>query len=288
MKAIKKAICIINYKKPQASILAEKAIKFLSYSGVSFTAPIGAIGYSAHALENYKEEIAASNADVAIIFGGDGTLIKSSGILAPLGIPVMGVNLGTLGFLISVEPSAMEESLTFLVSGDYTLENRILLQGSLIRGDKVLHEFSAVNDIVVNNSVVARTIYLDCIINGERSIPYEGDGVVIATPTGSTAYSLSAGGPIVLPQTDVFLITPVAPHNLYARPIVTSSNSEVIIIYKSEDLKALVTYDGQGQYQMETGDQVVVRKGEHKAQFVWVGKQKFLTNLRHKMCSGVK
>ncbi|MDD4572211.1 MAG: NAD(+)/NADH kinase, partial [Clostridia bacterium] len=248
MQAIKEAICIINYKKPQAPILAMQAVDFLSAMGVNFSFPAEGIGYSVHSLSDYEEELKKTKAQIAIIFGGDGTLINTSRVLAPLGIPVLGVNLGTLGFLTGVEPMAMNESLAYLATGDYVLESRMLLQGSLLRNNSVMAEFSAINDIVINNSGIARTIALDCLINGEHSIPYEGDGVVVATPTGSTAYSLSAGGPIVLPQTEVFLITPIAPHNLYARPIVASSETEIRIVYQTRDMKGLVTYDGQGRY----------------------------------------
>lgn len=288
MQAITQAICIINYKKPQAPVLAKQAVDFLSQMGVAFQLPAEGVGYSVHSLSENTEALQHSKAQIALIFGGDGTLINASRVLAPFGIPVMGVNLGTLGFLTGVEPAMMQESLVSLATGDYVLESRLLLQGALMRKGSVMAEFSAINDIVVNNSGIARTISLDCLINGEHSIPYEGDGVVVATSTGSTAYSLSAGGPIVLPQTDVFLITPIAAHNLYARPIVASSESEIEIVYRTNDLKGLVTYDGQGRYEMEPGDSVVITKNKYHTQFVWVGNRKFLTNLRKKMCNGVK
>ncbi len=290
---ITKVLFIVNCQKDVGMVVANKTKNLLDDLGVSLFLPnyVDAdnveIGFSAHDLPSLKQQLEntpeAELPQMAMIFGGDGTLIHAARLLAPFKIGVLGVNLGRLGFLTAVEPDQLEIVLPEIISGKYHSEEKMQLKGKLIRNGQVIVEYWAQNDIVVSNVEVSRMIGLDISINGKKANGINGDGLILATPTGSTAYSLSAGGPIVLPESEVFVITPVAAHGLYSRSMVVPANSEVEISCTRVRSTASIAFDGQSAFEVLADDQIIITKHEYEATFIWPEDGAFLNNLNQKL-----
>ena len=200
-----------------------------------------------------------AGADLAIVIGGDGTLLNTARTFAPKHVPIVGINLGRLGFLVDVLPKKLIETLTEILDGQYTTEERFLLNAKIIRDDKVIEETLAVNDVVINNDFKTRMIEFfthidDHYVNHERA-----DGIIIATPTGSTAYSLSAGGPILHPSLNAITLVPICPHTLNHRPLVIDSSVNITIGIDPEcRTPAQVSFDGQVNFKLQAGDRVSI------------------------------
>jgi NAD+ kinase len=208
--------------------------------------------------------------DIAIVVGGDGTLLNSARALIDYKVPLVGINLGRLGFLTDITPQTMIDYLgDILIKGDYLMEERSLLHCSVIREGKSISESDAFNDVVIHKWNIARMIELETHINGSFVNLQRLDGLIIATPTGSTAYALSAGGPILHPLLDAFAIVPVCPHTLTSRPIVVESNSIIkVVVCESNQTNTQVTCDGQVTYGLVAGDQVEIRKKERTVRLI--------------------
>lgn len=208
--------------------------------------------------------------DIAIVVGGDGTLLNSARALIDYKVPLVGINLGRLGFLTDITPQTMIDYLSdILIKGDYLMEDRSLLHCSVIREEKSISESDAFNDVVIHKWNIARMIELETHINGSFVNLQRLDGLIVATPTGSTAYALSAGGPILHPLLDAFAIVPVCPHTLTSRPIVVESNSIIkVVVCESNQNNTQVTCDGQVTYGLVAGDQVEIRKKERAVRLI--------------------
>jgi NAD+ kinase len=193
-----------------------------------------------------------------VVLGGDGTLLLAAKQLAQLGAPILGVNLGHLGFLTEVEVPEIYSSLAAVLRGEYVCDERQMLRAQVVRDAQVLAQFEAMNDVVVAKGPFARLINLETFVDSAYVTTYPADGVIIATPTGSTAYSLSAGGPILTPDLDVMVLTPICPHSFFDRSIVLSRRQEVRIRIRTDHRDTLVTIDGQDVHPLEDGDEVVV------------------------------
>jgi NAD+ kinase len=199
--------------------------------------------------------------DLAIVVGGDGTMLHVARNLAPFGVPLVGVNLGHLGFLTDVPTHRMYDELTHILDGDFHSEERILLDAEVVRDDKVLHAANAFNDVVVNKGQLARLIEFEIYVNDEFVNSTRADGVIIATPTGSTAYALSAGGPILHPTLPAIVRVPICPHTLSDRPLAVSSDSHIeILMISTSQQSAHVTLDGQTSFSLQDHDRVRVRR----------------------------
>lgn len=222
-------------------------------------------------------------ADLAIVLGGDGTLLLGSRVFSPGGVPILGINMGRLGFLTDTGPAHMLEVLERVFVDDYDIEERLMLEGEVLRGDKVLGPASALNDIVVNKGALAQVIRLETRVNGELVSNYLADGIIFSTPTGSTAYGLAVGGPIVAPNTDVMLVAPICPHLLTNRPLILSAAAEVECIVKEARGEVYLTIDGQEGFPMLPGDRIRVRSAKHRARLVKVRSRDFFDILRTKM-----
>lgn len=197
----------------------------------------------------------AGSVDVFIVLGGDGTMLSIARALAPYPVPLIGVNQGRLGFLTDIVMDDMEAELARMLAGEYDAEKRILLSARVERGDETLFDASAFNDVVVSKAATGRLIEFEVIIDNEFVYTQRSDGLVVATPTGSTAYALSAGGPILYPTLEAIALVPICPHTLSARPIVVSSESCVdIVIHHADD--ARVHFDGQSHFDLRKGDRV--------------------------------
>ncbi len=221
--------------------------------------------------------------DCAIVIGGDGSLIEVARVLHKRDVPILGINMGTLGYLTEVELGGIEEAVQQLVSGNYAQESRMMLEGCFENGG----EDVALNDIVVTRKGVLRVIHFRLYVNGELLNSYEADGIIISTPTGSTAYNLSAGGPIVEPTAALIVITPICSPALNTSSIVLSADDEIVIeIGKGRGggtEEVFTTFDGADVVSLKTGDRVTVRKAEAATKLIRLSRMSFLEILRRKM-----
>ena len=222
--------------------------------------------------------------DLAIVIGGDGTLLHAARELAPYGTPILGVNLGRLGFLVDVSPNEIEPRLQEFLSGQMDIEERFLLETRLIDHSQSALTLLAFNDVVLHKWELARMIEFRTRINGNFINAYRADGLVIATPTGSTAYSLSAGGPIVHPSLQAITLVPICPHTLSNRPLVIESNSEIELHIKTEDATySMITLDGQTRIRLEEDTHIKVRSYPKPAKLVHPVNYDYFDILRAKL-----
>ena len=221
--------------------------------------------------------------DYAIVIGGDGSFIEVARALRGRDVPILGVNMGTLGYLTEVELTNIEGALERVVKGRYTVEKRMMLEGSF-DGERM---DLALNDIVVARKGAVRVIHFRLFVNGELLNSYEADGVIISTPTGSTAYNLAAGGPIVEPTASMIVITPICPHALHTSSIVLSAEDEIVIQIGEGKHgipdEAYVAFDGVDEVELTSGDMVEIRKAEAQTRIIKLNQDSFLETLRRKM-----
>lgn len=204
--------------------------------------------------------------DLMFSFGGDGTILRAARFAAPLGVPIVGVNLGRVGFLTELPEENALPSLDQFIAGNYWIDERMMLDGELVRNGKVIQGFSALNDIVANRGGLSRTVQCTLSINDAKTADYVTDGVIISTPTGSTAYCLAAGGPILAPDARNIAVVPIAPYLALIRALVVTDDAEVELLI-THAVEALITVDGQLDIAMKVGDVVRVRRSETVARF---------------------
>ncbi len=216
----------------------------------------------------------AGRLDMVITLGGDGTILRAARLAAPYGLPVLGINLGRLGFLAEMQPTEVLAKLPQLRDGRYWLEERLMLHAEHRRDGQVVGSYEALNDVFAGRGRTARVVRIDVSVDGARVGTYVADGVVVATPTGSTAYNLSAGGPIVAPDTDALLLTPIAPHLTPARSLVLPSDSTIKISIATRQ-NGMLTVDGGVDADVQNEDTVIITKSAHTAQFVRLGPRNY-------------
>jgi NAD+ kinase len=225
----------------------------------------------------------ADSCDLAIVVGGDGTLLNAARSLAESGIAVLGVNFGRLGFLVDVSPEEMTQQMEKILAGDFIEERRTLLHATVSRNNDVLSKTAALNDVVVHKKDVARMIELDTWIDDYFVNTNRSDGLIVSTPTGSTAYALSGGGPILHPKLDAITLVPICPHTLSNRPIVVHDESVIKIIIHQGTLEATVSCDGQVSHTLEAGDHITIRKHEHSLRLLHPQGHDYFAILREKL-----
>jgi len=228
-------------------------------------------------------ETLAKTCDLAIVVGGDGTLLNAARSLAESGVAVLGVNLGRLGFLVDVSPEDMPGQLDKILGGDFSEEQRTLLHMTVTRNGDILSESSALNDVVVHKKDIARMIELDTWIDGHFLNTNRSDGLIVSTPTGSTAYALSGGGPILHPSLDAITLVPICPHTLSNRPIVIHGESEIEIIIHRGTLEATVSCDGQVYQSLEADDHITICKHDHVLRLLHPPEHDYFAVLREKL-----
>ncbi len=215
-----------------------------------------------------------NNIDLAIVIGGDGTFLKASRFYSKKDIPIIGFNVGRLGYLAQAHPNEADFVIEKLKKGDYKIENRLMLKSK---------NKTALNDIVIKGQNYSRTATLDLYINDKKLCSYVADGLIISTPTGSTAYSLSAGGPIISPDIDCFLIIPICPHTLNTRPVIIPSSEKIKIMASEKKEKLNVSFDGQEDF--TTSNDIIIEKNEKYAKLLILNRQndKFYDILKEKL-----
>ncbi len=224
------------------------------------------------------------NADLTIIVGGDGTLLAAARTLVEYDIPILGVNLGRLGFLVDISPNDMEERVNEILDGEYEEEHRILLNAQVQHRGSPPSESDAFNDVVIHKWEVARMIETETWVNGRFLNSMRSDGLIVSTPTGSTAYALSGGGPIIEPGVNAILIVPICPHSMSYRPIVVGGDSEIEILVKENmHSHAQVTCDGQINLGLVSGDKILIRKKDKVIRLIHPHQHNHFEILRAKM-----
>lgn len=226
-------------------------------------------------------------ADLAVVMGGDGTLLNVARTLVDYRVPMIGINQGRLGFLADVTVDTMFSTLDEMLAGEYIAEDRILLTASVERHDDVLYATYAFNDVVVSKGNLGRLIEFEVYIDNQFVYSQRADGLVVASPTGSTAYALSAGGPILHPTLEAFVLTPICPHTLSARPIAVNSRSEIEVnLIHADD--ARVHFDGQQHSDMQVGDRVVIHRAKNTVRLLHPENHNYYDTLRQKLHWGEK
>jgi len=226
--------------------------------------------------------------DLILMLGGDGTLLATARALGARDVPILPVNLGGMGFLTSVTLDELYGILDLVLAGKHRVSERILLCAEVLREGRVVHSNLALNDAVLNKAALARITDFDLYLDEGYACSYKGDGLIIATPTGSTAYSLAAGGPIVFPVVHAFLITPICPHSLTNRPLVVPDTMKIRVEFHSSEESIYLTLDGQVGVELQRGDQITVCKAEKAVQLVRPSRKTYFEILRNKLKWGAR
>lgn len=277
---------ITNLQKKQAIKIAGELIQWLHYRRVNVYVPANSHHLSNFETLNLLTDENIEQMECILVLGGDGTLLNTARIFAHYPIPLLGVNLGQLGFLTSLEIPDLYQGLEMLLEGRYLIEERMMLEAGLLRDGKLLKSFYALNDVVVTKGAFSRMIRLMTYVSGNYVDTYPADGLIVSTATGSTAYSLSAGGPIVAPNLEVMILTPICPHTLYSRPIVISADQEVKISLCTSNAEVMLTVDGQYGLRIKENDQIIVKRAPTVTRLVRFPGRSFFDVLREKLRKG--
>ncbi|MCR4962763.1 MAG: NAD(+)/NADH kinase [Firmicutes bacterium] len=274
-----KIAIVYNGRSEEANAFCQKLANYLNAQGAELFHPDQKYGFTLDDIKKYD----FSGVDAAVVLGGDGTVLASGRIMSKYNVPLLGVNMGKVGFLTEVEVSDAFRACDRMLAQDYQLEQRMLLQSSLWRQGKVLASATAFNDLVVKNSHYARSVILNLLIDGKLVNAYQADGLIVSTPTGSTGYSFSAGGPIVACQMDLMMITPVCPHSFFSRPIIVSAQSDVEIVCRSKSDHISLTIDGQFASNLRLDDTLKVATAKDKVRMIRFGEICFYDRIKSKL-----
>lgn len=245
-----------------------RIINCFAASGVQFYLPSADACYFGVPEHGRAMPAIIDEIDCAVSVGGDGTMIKCAREVAAYEIPVCGVNLGKVGFLNDIEFPDIEEAMNQLICGNYTIKERMMLNVDVFRGNELCFSGTALNDAVISKSGLSRLLRLSVSIEAGLIEKYPADGIIIATPTGSTGYSLSANGPIIHPSVKVLTVTPICPHLLHSRSIIVSNDEKISIEFDPANEEAILTLDGQLDYKLGNRDKTVVSQASHSAKLV--------------------
>ena len=271
-----------NLGKRRSGEIVDRIFKFYRNKDVRLIMPTNEARYF-HREEYGLPCVERVHVDMALSIGGDGTLLGVCRRFGGQSVPVCGINLGTLGFMADIETNELEGRLGQILSGEYRIEKRLLLSGFVRNeaGERFLG--NAVNDVVITKSGVARMLHLGLSINETHLMDCQADGIIVSTPTGSTAYSLSAGGPIMNPNIRALLLTPICAHTFQMRPVALDEKDEVHIKASAVQQDVIVTFDGQESFQVMPGDEVIIKKADTMAQIVKFEDKDYYQILRSKL-----
>lgn len=273
-------------EKIQTPQVVERLIKFAEGRPLKLVMPrsrADLLGYP----ELGIDDISDIHVDCGMSIGGDGTLLGVCRRLCHRNIPACGINIGTVGFLADIELSELERKMEQYLLGKYRIVERTILHGSVISGGSKRFLGHAINDVVITKGGVARMLRLGLSISGYRVGDYKADGMIVSTATGSTAYSLSAGGPIVHPAVKAFLITPICPHSFNARPMVVNDTESISVHIAAVHQDIQVAFDGQDSYQLQPGDEVVIRKTSNPMQIIKFEDKNYYNTLQGKLWGSI-
>ncbi len=275
-----KAVALIaNLDKPNAGSVARRICAWLKARNIAVWAQEELL--CGDARFRFGEPLPA--VDLVLVLGGDGTFLNVARRYTGAGIPFLGVNLGRLGFLTEVEVGELDSALEKVYAGQYTIERRAMLCVQVCRRGKVVEETCALNEATIAKGPLARIIRLDVCVDNVPIGSYNGDGLIVSTPTGSTGYSLSAGGPIVASNVDLLLITPICPHTLSARPIAVARNAVIDVTLMSVQPEIVLTVDGQHSFSLEYGDRLTITDAKVETLLLRLQGKNFFEILRKKL-----
>lgn len=280
---IKKIALIANTNKAKAVNVMEQVCNYLDDKGKDYILEEASAGLLERRVKSQVYERLVDFADIVIVFGGDGTFLKAARTFAASDVPILGINLGQLGFLTDIEVEMLEDGLDKLLAGKYQIEERMILEGRVIRSKQLVSRLIAINDLVLTKGPFSRIIKLETFIDGEYITTYPGDGLIIACPTGSTAYSLSAGGPIVNPKMKSLIITPICPHTLNSRSIVTTEDEEIVVKVDADHSEVMLTVDGQESFPILSDDIIKINKSNLVAKMIKLEGYNFYKILRNRL-----
>jgi NAD+ kinase len=274
-----------NAGKDAALDVARAADEYLRARGVSVFVQHHVADYIGDSQRGLSDSH-VTDADAVLVMGGDGTILATSRECASKGTPMLPIHLGRFGFLTEVAPDDLNMALDALLDGGFTVDERMMLHCESLRGSDEEDQASAfaLNDVVIANGPLSRVLHLRMSVNGKYVTTYAADGIIIATPTGSTAYSLSAGGPLVHPSMQTILVTPICPHTLTARALLVPEDAEITIVVERDPQDMVrVTVDGQVGFPLLTGDEIKVRRSPYPARLLNVGGADFYDKLQSKL-----
>lgn len=279
---ISKIGIIANIEKPNAAeytIRLQKWIQSMGLEAFLESALAARIGQA----PGYDRDELASQVDLVVVFGGDGTLLMAARSMCRHDTPILGINLGTFGFLTVVNLNEMFNALEMILKGEYRIEHRMMLDAIVLRNREEVGKYTVLNDAVVNRGNVFRLLELETVVDDEYLTTYKADGLIVSTPTGSTAYSLSAGGPIVFAKHDCIIVNPICPHTLTNRPIILPDTSVFRVAIWSGEGEASLTLDGQISFQLNPGDIIVLKKSKYFTRLIVSPHRDYLEILRSKL-----
>lgn len=277
---------IANSQKDMDFAMADKISEYIIAKGGTCVCQKRDIGKEGIKYNSADASLIPEGTECVIVLGGDGTLIQAARDLSSINVPVFGINIGTLGYLTEIDMEQAFPAIDRIMADEYNIDTRMILRGRVYRGDDKLYSDIALNDIVINRMGSLKIINFDIFVNGEYLITYPADGLIVSTPTGSTAYNLSAGGPIVRPQTDCIVMTPVCPHVLNKSSVIFGGE-DVLEIRMTQSRSGVeervVTFDGTDYINLVSGDRIVISRSDTRASLIRIGKHNFLQILRNKL-----
>jgi len=279
---------IANLDKHATEEVTKQIIEYLQGLAVEVMIPLNLASRIDRPELGFSEQEIAQECTAIVVLGGDGTLLSVARRWPFWGVPMLGVNLGHLGFLTEVEEDGATHAIKMIVSNEFRLQERMMLKASVMRGGMRVSEAFALNDCVVTKGAFARMIRLEVHIGKSYLETFPADGVIISTPTGSTAYSLSAGGPIVDPSMQLMLLTPICPHMLQARPVVISPREKIRIRLYSVHEDMVLTLDGQEGIRLYPDDEVIIERADIVTRLIKIAPRSFYDVLRHKLTETVE
>ena len=236
-----------------------------------------------HWEKEFELEHVGQGARVIVVLGGDGTLLSVARQLQGNNVPILGVNLGGLGFLTEITVEELPGMIGSILRGIYTVSRRMMLAVTVRRRDEEIYTISALNDAVITKDALARIIDIETYVDDEYLTTYRADGLILSTPTGSTGYSLAAGGPILHPGLEHVIVTPICPHTLTNRPIILAEDAVIRAVLASRDERVILTLDGQIGFPLEFGDEIIVRRSEYRVNLIKSGTKGYFEVLRTKL-----
>jgi NAD+ kinase len=264
---VRNAVIVTKPKQPEVARVVRDLIQWFQTKNVVAT----------------LEPQGISAADLAVVLGGDGTLLAAARLLGDRQVPIVAVNYGGLGFLTEVTLDEMYPALERVLTGEFITELRMMVELSVLRGGKQFAEYRALNDVVINKGTVSRMIELEACVDGQYVSRFRADGLIVSTPTGSTAYNISAGGPIIFPTMSAMVITPICSHTLTNRPIVLPEGVKVDITLRSSQDDVYVTVDGQVGLKLQMDDTLVIEKSDVAVKLVAPADKNYFDVLRGKL-----
>ena len=273
-------------KDPAGPVLAE-LVRWLKDRGRGVLLDRTTAGLIGRKSSHRREDI-PGRVDLLVVLGGDGTMLSMARMALGLNVPILGVNLGSLGFLTEVPLEHLYPALERIFAGEYGIEERPMLKGRVLRGGKAVFEHEVLNDVVISKAALARIIELESFVDGRFVTTYRADGLIISSPTGSTGHSLSAGGPILMPSLPAIILNPICPFTLSNRPLVLPDDVVVEVVITTPDQDVHVTLDGQVGCALQVRDVVEIQKGPHRVRLINLPENDYFSLLRNKLGWGVQ